>query len=292
MSAGLHVLGAATSAGAHGPGQEEAPATFRRHGLLQRLGDCGLEVVDHGDIVNLRMQPDPEHPRLASADRVVAAAQTVAAHVEALLAAHPEDRILVLGGDCTIQLGVIAGAKAALNDSVGLAYIDLDCDLTSPVDGNGIADWMGVTHLLDAPDADPRLADLNGQAPLLTRDTLRLVAADLATPYEQNRLASLGITRFTSVEVKPILPVPCVRSPHGPTTWPSFRCTSTSTSSTRPSSPSRRSSAIPLASASTYSDTRGDGLMVRPNSRILTLCEVNPSRVRTSPRSLIASSDS
>ncbi len=84
---------------------------------------------------------------------------------------------------------------------MGLAYIDLDCDLTSPAAGNGIADWMGVTHLLDAPDADPRLAALDGRPPLLTPDTLRLVAADLATPYERDRLTSLGLSRSTSSEV-------------------------------------------------------------------------------------------
>ncbi len=147
------------------------------------------------------MRPDPDHPRLGSADHVVDAARKVADCVQSLLHASPADRVLVLGGDCTIQLGVVAGAKAAVGDAVGLAYIDLDCDLTSPANGNGFADWMGVTHLLDAPDADPRLAGLDGRPPLLTTDTLRLVAADLATPYEQQRLDDLGITRYTSARV-------------------------------------------------------------------------------------------
>ncbi len=151
----VHVIGAATSAGAHGPGQEEAPDAFRRYGLMKRLDDAGLEATNQGNVVRLRMHPDPEHPRLASAARVVDAAHTVAGHVQHILEAGRDDRVLVLDGDCTIQLGVIAGAKAAVGDSVGRAYIDLDCDLTSLASGNGIADWMGITHLLDAPDADP-----------------------------------------------------------------------------------------------------------------------------------------
>ncbi|WP_151525682.1 arginase family protein [Serinicoccus kebangsaanensis] len=201
MSRRVHVVGAATSAGAHGPGQELAPAALREAGLLRRLQDRGLEVVEHGDVVQLRMRPDDEHPALRSAARVVAAATTVADHVERLLTESAEDRILVLGGDCTIQLGVVAGARAARGDRVGLAYVDLDCDLTSPVEGNGFADWMGVTHLVGAPDADPRLAGLGGPPPMVTPDTLRLVGADLATPYEQRRLADLALTRYTTEEI-------------------------------------------------------------------------------------------
>lgn len=37
-----------------------------------------MEAVDHGDVVHLRMRPDPKHPRLGSADRVVDAAHTFA----------------------------------------------------------------------------------------------------------------------------------------------------------------------------------------------------------------------
>ncbi len=278
MSERLHVLDAATSAGAHGPGQEEAPAAFRRFGLLERLADCGLQVVDHGEVVHLRMRPDPARPRLASADRVVSAARTVAAHVQAVLESDPDDRILVLGGDCTIQIGVIAGARAVIGDTVGLAYIDLDCDLTSPVDGNGIADWMGVTHLLDAPDADPRLAALDGRPPLLTPDTLRLLAADLATPYEQDRVTSLGLTRFTAAEVEAD-PSGTVRAL---TPWAdglgllSVHVDVDVLDQTR----------FPIAEE--QRDTPGlslgalgrlvSGLMDHRASRILTLCEVNPSR--------------
>jgi arginase family enzyme len=135
-----------------------------------------------------------------------------------------------------------------------------------------------VTHLLDAPDADPRLADLNGQAPLLTPDTLRLVAADLATPYEQNRLASLGITRFTSIEVHAD-PSGIVRTL---TSW----ADDLALLSVHVDVDVLDQTQFPIAEE--QRDTPGlsldvlghlvTGLMAHPNSRILTLCEVNPSR--------------
>ncbi|MDN4612823.1 arginase family protein [Leifsonia sp. F6_8S_P_1B] len=201
MTGRVHVIGAATSAGAHGPGQELAPAAFRRYGLLAGLAESGLEVVDHGDVVTATMRPDPGHSGVADVDRVIEAARTVSRSVQEVLEADPTGRVLVLGGDCTIQLGVIAGAKAVQGDSVALAYIDLDCDLTSPANGNGIADWMGVTHLLDAPDAYRPLSGIDGRPPLLTADRLRLIAADRATPYEQRRLDELGLIRYTSEQV-------------------------------------------------------------------------------------------
>lgn len=224
------------------------------------------------------MRPDPEHPQLCSADRVVAAAQVVAAHVQDILVADPTDRILILGGDCTIQLGVIAGAKAANRGTVGLAYIDLDCDLTSPVDGNGIADWMGVTHLLDAPDADPRLAALDGRPPLLTPGTLRLVAADLATPYEQDRLTSLGISRSTSTEVGADLP----GTLRALTSW----ADDLALLSVHVDVDVLDQTRFPIAEE--QRDTPGlsldvlerlvSGLMEHSAARILTICEVNPGR--------------
>ena len=58
--------------------------------------------------------------------------------------------MLVLGGDCTVELGTVAGAIRS-GTTVGLAYIDLDADLNTPETGDGILDWMGVAHLLDVP---------------------------------------------------------------------------------------------------------------------------------------------
>ena len=278
MTGRVHVIGAATSAGAHGPGQEEAPDAFRRHGLMERLADAGLEATDHGNVVWLRMHPDPEHPRLASAARVVDAAHTVAGHVQHVLETGPDDRVLVLGGDCTIQLGVVAGAKAAVGGSVGLAYIDLDCDLTSPANGNGIADWMGLTHLLDAPDADPRLSGLGGQPPLLTADRLRLVAADLATPYEQQRLEELDLTRYTSTEVH----ADTDRVVRELTSWADHL----DLLSVHLDVDVLDQTEFPIAEE--QRDTPGlslevlahvvSGLMAHPTARILSVCEVNPAR--------------
>jgi arginase len=47
---------------------------------------------------------------------------------------------IVLGGDCTVELGTVAGALQGTS-SVGLVYIDLDADLNTPE--RAMAPWIG-----------------------------------------------------------------------------------------------------------------------------------------------------
>ncbi|MDQ3791540.1 MAG: arginase family protein, partial [Actinomycetota bacterium] len=103
---GIGLLGVLSSAGAHWPGQEKAPRTLREAGLVGRLGSSGLLAQDHGDLPPARFRPDPgRHPQ--SLDAVVSVAQAVAGRVEEILKIGQVP--FVVGGDCTVELGVISG---------------------------------------------------------------------------------------------------------------------------------------------------------------------------------------
>jgi arginase len=39
--------------------------------------------------------------------------------------------VLILGGDCTVELGTVAGTLVG-SPNVGLVYVDLDTDLNTP----------------------------------------------------------------------------------------------------------------------------------------------------------------
>jgi arginase len=86
--------------------------------------------------------------------------------------------VLVLGGDCTVELGTVAGALAD-GSSVGLIYIDLDGDLNTPATGDGVLDWMGLAHILGIDGVEPRLADAGSRTPLLPPQAVYLLAARL-----------------------------------------------------------------------------------------------------------------
>jgi arginase len=81
----------------------------------------------------------------------------------------------VLGGDCTITLGALAGSGA----DGGLVYFDGDADLHTPErTDSAVADTMGMTHMLGG--GSPRLAKLGSRFPLLRPGQVVLFGFDPA----------------------------------------------------------------------------------------------------------------
>src|SRR6202022_2617757 len=142
----LGLIGVPSSAGAHGPGQEKAPSALREAGLLGALREAGLEVEDLGDLPVTRFRQDPANRKRQNRSEVLKVARQVADRVAA--AVERELVPLVLGGDCTITLGVVAGLLPQQPD-LGLVYFDGDADMTTPqTTRSGIFDSMGVAHLI------------------------------------------------------------------------------------------------------------------------------------------------
>src|SRR5688572_6669684 len=122
MSNGLTIVGAPSSAGAYAPGQEQAPAALRAAGLRELLVGRGVGVVDRGDVPGFRWAVDRAHPRAMNAPAVAAVAAAMARASAPVLAAG--DALLVLGGDCTVELGTVAAALHAFRgERVGLVYV-------------------------------------------------------------------------------------------------------------------------------------------------------------------------
>lgn len=171
----LGLLGVPSSAAAHAPGLERAPAALRAAGLVPALEAAGRRVVDHGDTTVARWRHDPPARTLPhDVDRVAAVLQEARAAVLGVLAAGHVP--LVLGGECTVTLAVLAAAADAGRD-VGLVYVDGGQDLHVPVDhpDEPIADSMGVAHALALPGTHDALAGIGPHRPLLTPDRLAFV---------------------------------------------------------------------------------------------------------------------
>jgi arginase len=190
------IVGVPTSAGAHHAGQERAPAALRKAGLVKALRAAGESVTDAGDLPGAVFAVDHQ----ATGARNLRAVARVASEVADAVAAQLETgRLpLVIGGDCTITLGVIAGFRRHHPD-VGLVYVDGDADLGGALgsDGSGILDSTGVAHLLG--HGTPELAGLAGPAapgPLLKPGRLALVGGDPRETDDSGRrfLAEAGVS--------------------------------------------------------------------------------------------------
>ncbi|WP_088962429.1 arginase family protein [Micromonospora purpureochromogenes] len=151
------VLDAALDSSGRSRGEERGPGALRAAGLLAALD------ADDGGTVDARIHDATRDPAtgLIGAEQVRRASRAIAAQVAAVRAAgrHP----LVVGGDCTILLGVFL----ALPRGSGLWFLDGHPDFQ---DGIGSATGEG---------ADMELSILTGHGPDLFDTAAPLVAAEL-----------------------------------------------------------------------------------------------------------------
>ncbi|HTT53619.1 MAG TPA: arginase family protein [Streptosporangiaceae bacterium] len=204
-------IGVPTSAGSHHAGQDRAPAALRAAGFVSRLAEAGLDVADLdvagldvadlGDLPGAVFTPDAAGATARSLATVVRVASAV---TDAVAAALATGRLpVVLGGDCTITLGALAGLQRH-DPGAALIYFDGDADLGTPqTTSSGVLDAMGIAHLLGL--ADNPLARLGPAFPMLTDDRLVLVGYDESDPetYQAGVLAARpGLTRFPDHQVR------------------------------------------------------------------------------------------
>ncbi len=173
MVEAIGLVGVPSSMGAFAPGQEKAPRALRQAGLVGELDRAGVEVVDHGDLAVRRWYPDRDHPTAQHASSVTEVVRETARSVERIVA--NSQTALVLGGDCTIELGTVAGFINS-GRAVGLIYLDLHPDLNVPTAvPDGALDWMGTAHLIGVEGAVEELVQSGPIAPMLESDRVVLL---------------------------------------------------------------------------------------------------------------------
>lgn len=188
-NASLAIIGAPSSAGAYAPGQEKTPDGLRAARLISLLEAQGIRVVDKQNVTGYRWQVDKQNKRAMNADSVVSVAKAVAQKVSESLGEN--HKVLVVGGDCTIELGVVAGAIDH-SENIGLIYIDMDTDLNTPSSvEDGALDWMGVAHLLQLAGTIEKLSGIGKKAPMLNADQILFFANGNMTDFEKETIDAL-----------------------------------------------------------------------------------------------------
>jgi arginase len=168
IDSGWFLLGAPWDCSGTHRGEALAPAALRAAGLAARvdvdLGDAAtaIESQSRDEATGVRALPD-----------TIAAARALATALGAGMRDHPDRRPLVIGGDCSLLLGVFAHLRAARGD-VGLWFLDGHPDFN-----DGHASETGETADLELAvltgDGHPALVGLAGSVPMVAPDHVALI---------------------------------------------------------------------------------------------------------------------
>jgi arginase len=137
-----------------------APDVLRERGLISRL-----DAIDMGDAVPPPYRDYARPPnRARNQEQVLRYSRALAQRVAAATAYGRFG--LVLGGDCSIVLGCLLGAKRTAGGAVGLAYVDAHADFATPEESR-TGSVASMSLALASGRGDSPLARLAGRVPLV-----------------------------------------------------------------------------------------------------------------------------
>lgn len=183
MNRSIAIVGAPTSIGIRTydngePRQlDRAPGVLRELGLVQRLG-----ASDLGDVIPPAYRDYVRPPGRARNEAEVGAyCRTLGDRVEE---ATKDNRFaVVLGGDCSIVLGCLLGARKSAQGSVGLVYLDAHADFGTPEESR-TGSVASMCLALAVGRGETPLARLTGDAPLVHgKDVVLIGRRDAAEPW-------------------------------------------------------------------------------------------------------------
>lgn len=185
---GWILLGAPWDSAGSERGEAQAPGALRAAGLTDRvdidLGDAATAIVT--------TQRDPA-TGVIGLDDTVAAAHALAASLRAGLESHPDHRPLVIGGDCSLLLGVFTALRS-VRGSIGLWLVDGHPDFFD-AHGSETGESADMELAILTGDGPPALVGLGPVVPLLPAGQVAVIGhrtADLdpAAAAELARLPS------------------------------------------------------------------------------------------------------
>jgi arginase len=155
---------------------DQAPDVFRQLHMVERLG-----AVDLGDVVPPAYRDYIRPPGHARNEREVAAYCASLGERVATAAEHGRF-VVLLGGDCSIVLGGLLGAKRSVGGPIGLVYVDGHADFATPEEsrtGSVASMCLGLA----VGRGETPLARLGGPEPLVRCEHVALLGRrDAAEP--------------------------------------------------------------------------------------------------------------
>jgi arginase len=124
------LIGIPLDLGSENLGVDIGPDALRQKKLIEKLEAVGVNLTDKGNIACKERSSldvgDPNVPYLAEILRVNEEAARI---TQEAVSSGP---VVALGGDHSINLGVVAGASAGFKGEIGLIYLDAHGDINTP----------------------------------------------------------------------------------------------------------------------------------------------------------------
>jgi arginase len=205
----IAMIGVPTALGGHLAGMELTPAGLRELGLVERLrGSPGLAhgtLRDAGDLrIEPGFKPDPD-PRAKNRgaiceflprERDLVAGIVSGNGLGRPAAGQPvHTRILVLGGDCTVHAGAMAGLRAAYPERrLAIAWFDAHGDFNTPDRTPSGCVWGMPFAMICGRGDDDLVAAASG--PTVRDEDAALFGGQVLDEAESRALAASAIAHF------------------------------------------------------------------------------------------------
>lgn len=182
-------------------GAVRGPAALRDAGLLSRVQELGVDIVESAFLPEPASQ-EPVIQNKKHLPEVIAYSDHL---IDAMRAVYRDARIpIVIGGDHSISIATVSAAvehahQQQLGD-VGLLWVDAHADLNTPdTTPSGNIHGMSVAHLLGR--GEPALAHLCGFSPKLKPEHIVYLGLRSVDAPEVKVIKELGITAFTMHDI-------------------------------------------------------------------------------------------
>ncbi|NHM31031.1 arginase family protein [Neobacillus terrae] len=126
----VNIFGLPVNAGALYKGTEQSPDAIRKAGLVNRLREAGFNVLDHGNITEAERLPKHNISPVRNwpAPRMVWEATLNTS--DQLF--NDDDFTIILGGDCSIEVGTFSAFRKVFGEDVHLLVLDGHVDTVAP----------------------------------------------------------------------------------------------------------------------------------------------------------------
>lgn len=148
-SSSIKIIGSPLDLGAEELGVDRAPQVIRERQIVDKLAGVGLDISDGGDVAaQKRDKLDIGHSNMPYIAEIARVCTEIAQKVEQSLRVN--ELPVVIGGDHSVNLGAFSGASGALDETIGMIYIDAHGDINTPetslshnIHGMHLASLMG-----------------------------------------------------------------------------------------------------------------------------------------------------